>query len=277
MKWPGGNERIYKDVQWDQRITLEESGGGAYTPTVGTRTEPLLVATDLLDLLPLHRDCLFIDFNVQPLLPHKLSEYGPGLAVADVNGDGLEDLYRSGSHFYSGDLLLQQQDGSFNLQQGVAEDLGPEELGTLFFDADGDGDQDLYLVSGGSEYAIDRPELRDRLLLNDGSGNFTLAQGALPELQSSGSCVRAADYDRDGDLDLFVGGRLQPARFPEPVDSYVLQNDGRGHFSVVDVPAMTELGLVTDALWTDHDNDGWVDLLIAGQGMGLRLFANREG
>jgi len=277
VKWPAGNERIYKDVAWDQRITLREDEGSPYTAPPAALPEPLLVATGLLQTLPTHRDCLFIDFNVQPLLPHKLSEYGPALAAADVNGDGLEDLYRSGSHFYSGDLLLQQADGSFAPSGGVETEAGPEELGSLFFDADGDGDQDLYLVSGGSEYSLDRPELLDRLLLNDGDGNFTPAAGALPALQSSGSCVRAADYDKDGDLDLFVGGRLKPARFPEPVDSYLLQNDGRGNFTVVDLPAMAELGLVTDALWTDHDNDGWVDLLIAGQGMGLRLFANREG
>ncbi len=283
VTWPDGSNAIYKDVRWDQKVVLRQGEGqpAPTTPPSGAPVAQLVAEPELLRQLPMHRDCLFIDFNVQPLLPHKLSEYGPGLAVADVNGDGLDDLYRSGSHFYGGQLLLQGKDAdghpTFTLAGDLGADKGPEELGSLFFDADGDGDQDLYLVSGGSEYSLDRPELLDRLLLNDGAGHFTLASGALPALQSSGSCVRAADMDHDGDLDLFVGGRLKPARFPEPVDSYLLINDGRGHFAPASPPAFTALGLVCDALWTDYDNDGWTDLLIAGQGMPLRLFANREG
>ncbi len=281
VTWPDGKDLIYKDVTWDQRLLLTPDRGRPAPPATDSPVAPLLVATELMQSLPMHRDCLFIDFNVQPLLPHKLSEYGPGLAVADVNGDGLDDVYRSGSHFYPGSLLLQETDAAgqptFRLADPLPVDNGPEELGSLFFDADGDGDQDLYLVSGGSEYSLDRPELLDRLLLNDGAGNFILAEDALPGLKSSGSCVRAADYDRDGDLDLFVGGRLQPARFPEPVDSYVLENNGRGKFAPASPPEFAALGLVCDALWTDYDNDGWTDLLIAGQGMPLRLFANRDG
>ncbi|CAH0999012.1 hypothetical protein LEM8419_00305 [Neolewinella maritima] len=281
VDWPDGTRRAYAGLQWDQRIVLQQEDGTEALVLEDSLPTPLLQATDHLDQLPLHRDSLFIDFNVQPLLPHKLSEYGPGLAVADVNGDGLDDVYRSGSHFFPGYLLLQQPgaagEASFRMASPLPVDKGPEELGSLFFDADGDGDQDLYLVSGGSELSIDRPELLDQLLLNDGSGAFTVAEGALPGVYSSGSCVRAADYDRDGDLDLFVGGRLQPARFPEPVDSYVLENDGSGHFAVAPLPELSALGLVCDALWTDYDNDGWVDLLIAGQGMSLRLFTNREG
>ncbi|MBB4080180.1 hypothetical protein GGR28_002810 [Lewinella aquimaris] len=282
VAWPDGNRRIYKDVKWDQRVTLSAMEGEPDAPRAQPTAAPLFVETsDLVRQLPMHRDCLFIDFNVQPLLPHKLSEYGPALAVADVNGDGLDDLYRSGSHFYRGDLLLQGRDenGRPTFSPGglLGTEPGPEELGSLFFDADGDGDQDLYLVSGGSEYSLDRPELRDQLLLNDGAGNFTLNTGALPDIQSSGSCVRAADVDRDGDLDLFVGGRLNPGRFPEPVDSYLLINDGRGNFAPASPPEFSALGLVCDALWTDYDNDGWVDLLIAGQGMGLQLFSNRDG
>ena len=282
VQWPDGTAEAYPDVAWDQRVSLQKGEG---TETVvlpaGSNGPALLEPLALLEQLPEHRDCLFIDFNVQPLLPHKLSEYGPGLAVADVNGDGLDDLYRSGSHFYPGELLLQGRDAgggsTFTLANPVSTDVGPEELGSLFFDADGDGDQDLYLVSGGSEYSIDRPELLDRLLFNDGTGRFSPDATALPGLASSGSCVRAADVDRDGDLDLFVGGRLRPARFPEPVDSYLLLNDGTGHFTTAQLPAFEELGLVCDALWTDYDNDGWVDLLVAGQGMPLRLFRNEEG
>ena len=282
VQWPDGSMETFSGLSWNQRIQLRHGEG---TTTAGTspgvRPAQWLKPLALLEQLPIHRDCLFIDFNVQPLLPHKLSEYGPGLAVADVNGDGLEDLYRSGSHFYPGELLLQGRDAegqaTFTSAGPLDQEVGPEELGTLFFDADGDGDQDLYLVSGGSEYSLDRPELLDRLLFNDGSGQFTHDATALPGIPSSGSCVRAADYDQDGDLDLFVGGRLRPARFPEPVDSYLLLNDGTGHFTAASLPDFERLGLVCDALWTDYDNDGWVDLLVAGQGMPLRLFRNEEG
>jgi hypothetical protein len=276
VRWPDGTETRYPPTPLGQRSVLDRSAGAVYRPeTARPKTDYLVARPELVDNFPPHRDSLFIDFNVQPLLPHMLSEYGPGLAVGDVNGDGREDIYRSGSHFFPGHLLVQAAEGDFRAGPRVPGDAVKEELGSLLFDADGDGDNDLYLVSGGSEYAIERPELLDQLLLNDGSGNFTVAEGALPGLQSSGSCVRAADYDRDGDLDLFVGGRLMPGRYPEAVASYLLENDGRGSFTPVGDFTLT--GLVTDALWTDHNADGWVDLLVASHGAPLRLLTNREG
>ena len=154
---------------------------------------------------------------------------------------------------------------------------GPEEMGVLFFDADGDGDDDLYLGSGGSELSISSDDYLDRLLFNDGAGRFTHRPDALPATKVSTSCVRAADVDRDGDLDLFVGGRLEPARFPEPVNSYLLINDGAGTFSPAPAAPFAALGLVTDALFSDYNGDGWVDLLVAGQGMSIKVFANEEG
>ncbi|WP_198664802.1 VCBS repeat-containing protein [Lewinella sp. IMCC34191] len=281
--WPDGAQEEYTSLDRNARTTLHRGQGQpAGKPIPGQPVADYLLAQpDLLADLPVHRDCLFIDFNVQPLLPHKLSEYGPGLAVADVNGDGLEDLYRSGSHFYRGDLLIQGRsaDGSATFERRAipASMADAEELGSLFFDADNDGDNDLYLVSGGSEFSLDRPELADQLLFNDGSGNFSRVEEALPAIKASGSCVRAADFDRDGDLDLFVGSRLKPARFPEPVDSYLLINDGKGKFTEQSPSEFTRIGLVCDALWTDYDNDGWTDLLVAGQGMGIRVFHNEEG
>jgi hypothetical protein len=276
VRWPDGSERRYPPSDDNRVVQLNKIGGEPYTaPAGGEKTDYLVPKPEWTVGLPEHRDSLFIDFNVQPLLPHLLSEYGPGLAVGDVNGDGLEDLYRSGSHFFRGELLLQEAGGGFRAGTQVQAKPESEELGSLLFDADGDGDLDLYLVGGGSEFAVDRPELRDQLLLNDGEGNFAPAEDALPGIQSSGSCVRAADFDRDGDLDLFVGGRLHPGRYPQPVASYLLINDGRGAFTAATDFELS--GLVTDALWTDYNADGWVDLLVAGHGAPLRVYANREG
>lgn len=281
VTWPDGRRSRHTVTSVNQLLTingpsgtLPESGEVAN----GTNSTYLREAPGLVAAFGPHKDSLFIDFNVQPLLPHKLSEYGPGLAVADVNGDGLDDLYRSGSHFFAGELLLQLADGSFRADPtAINLPKGPEELGSLFFDADGDGDADLYLASGGSELSLSSDDYLDRLLINDGTGKFTHIPTALPSVKNSSSCVRAADVDRDGDLDLFVGGRLIPARYPQPADSYLLINDGSGKFRAADADLFEKLGLITDALFTDYDNDGWVDLLVAGQGMPLRLFRNTEG
>lgn len=281
VTWPDGRQSRHPVTEVNKLITINGPAGTQPLAgeTTGKQNETYLrEAPELVSAFSPHKDSLFIDFNVQPLLPHKLSEYGPGMAVADVNGDGLDDIYRSGSHFYAGELLLQQPDGGFRADPAAFElAKDPEELGSLFFDADGDGDQDLFLASGGSELSPDRDEYLDRLLLNDGTGKFTLATSALPAVKTSSSCVRAADVDRDGDLDLFVGGRLVPGRYPKPADSYLLMNDGTGKFTTADPERFAKFGLVTDALFTDYDNDGWVDLLVAGQGMPLRLLRNTNG
>ncbi|PHI18876.1 RNA-binding protein [Lewinellaceae bacterium SD302] len=279
VSWPGGQISVHEIDNYNKVITIAGPQGSAAAGAAESMDDrPVLdSAPNLVANFGPHKDSLFIDFNVQPLLPHKLSEYGPGLAVADVNGDGLDDLYRSGSHFYAGELLLQQASGGFSPVPFEGHGKGQEELGSLFFDADGDGDQDLYLASGGSELSISSNDYLDRLLINDGSGNFELADNALPKIKNSSSCVRAADVDQDGDLDLFVGGRLAPARYPEAVDSYLMLNNGKGQFTLAQTELFEKLGLVTDALFTDYDNDGWIDLLVGGQGMPLRLFHNDGG
>lgn len=286
VTWPDGQTTAYQFSEYQALITVDQANGSDTTIRPAAQNRPPLMerVTELPEELSTHRDSLFIDFNVQPLLPHKLSEFGPGLAVADVNQDGAYDLFRSGSHFFSGELVLQNPRKNASGQPAFSvsdiltnEGNEEEDLGVLFFDADLDGDEDLFLVSGGSELSMDKPAYRDRLFLNDGSGAFTLAVDAIPALQSSGSVARAADVDRDGDLDLFVGGRLETAAFPKPVDSYLMLNDGTGAFSLLEVPAMNQLGLVTDAVFTDPDQNGWPDLLVVGQGMPITLLRNLEG
>jgi len=235
----------------------------------------------------IHKEVDYIDFNVQPMLPHKLSQYGPALAVSDVNGDGLEDVFISGSHFEKGAFLVQQANGQFIqadlIQYGDGKEaIKPEELGALFFDADQDGDDDLYVVHGGYEYVLADSQYIDRIYTNE-NGRFVRNPTALPKILNSGLAVKAADYDQDGDLDLFVGGRVNPTKYPSPVNSYILKNEsGPNGIRFVDAtaevaPMLTEIGMISDALWTDYNNDGQVDLMLAGEFMPITFLKNIDG
>src|SRR5579862_4750176 len=226
-------------------------------------------------------DLSFIDFNYQPFIPHELSTQGPKVAVGDVNGDGLEDFYICGSVGHPGAIFLQQKDGSFKRSSDSAvfvRDRMCEDVDAIFFDADGDGDLDLYVASGGNEYPDSATELNDRLYLNDGKGHFTKSTG-LPFLPGNKSVVRAVDFDKDGDLDLFVGGRADANYGNIPV-SYLLENDGKGHFTICTdkrIPGLSHIGMVTSALWSDVDKNGWPDLIVCGEWMPPVLFKNDHG
>ncbi|NRA48009.1 MAG: VCBS repeat-containing protein, partial [Phaeodactylibacter sp.] len=219
-----------------------------------------------------HQENDYNDFATEVLLPHQQSKLGPCVAVADVNGDGLEDFYVGGAKGQAGALYLQPGSMVFeaSAQPAFNLDAGSEDLGALFFDADQDGDQDLYVASGGGGAFRDGAKaLQDRLYLNDGKGNFTKSSNALPRLTSSTAVVEASDWDKDGDLDLLVGGRTFPGMYPHHPQSYLLQNDG-GKFTDVTAelyPGLERIGMITDASWTDIDGDGWEDLMIVGEWM----------
>ncbi|QJW90461.1 VCBS repeat-containing protein [Spirosoma taeanense] len=303
--WPGLNgqpqrQQVLRNVKPNQVLTADVRNAREPVAPASAPKSLFTEVTDSLKIAYQHSELEYIDFNVQKLLPHKLSQFGPAVSVGDVNGDGLDDMFVGGSKFNKGHFLLQTAAGAFVEKDllpgeavpgpygGTAKDKIQEDMGTLLFDADGDGDLDLYVASGSIEGdpsapIATGPVFQDRLYLNDGKGGLSLAQNALPANSVSKSCVKAADIDRDGDLDLFVGGRVEPDHYPKPVSSFVLRNDSRpGQPRFTDVtktlaPALQDIGLVCDALWTDPDNDGWPDLMLAGEFMPLTLLKNQQG
>jgi enediyne biosynthesis protein E4 len=283
VEWPDGRVSRLENVAANQRITVSQSQAPA-----AKRVEPPAPAPLFSDVTSeagfefAHRENEFVDFDRERLMPKMVSIEGPYMTVADVNGDGLDDAYIGGARDQAGQLLLQRAGGGFvaSNQQLFEQDAISEDLGAAFFDADGDGDRDLYVVSGGSEFSDMAPALQDRLYLNDGRGTFRKTQGQLPAEAISGSCVIAADYDRDGDVDLFVGGRVMPGRYGNDPQSMLLQNDGRGRFTDVTAklaPDLTRVGMVTDALWNDLTGDGRVDLVLVGEWVPVTAFRNADG
>jgi hypothetical protein len=283
--WPNGKQQILNHLKVNQVITLEEKNAPTYLPKPVNSHTLFTEITDQLNISYKHVEDDAIDFNNQKLLPHKFSQQGPCLAVGDVNGDLIEDVFIGGSSKHKGQFLIQDKHGNFTStdllsgKDGFAKNQ--EDMGSLLFDIDNDQDLDLYLVSGSNELPLLDPGYQDRIFINDGKGHFIENSSILPAFAKSGSCVKAVDFDHDGDLDLFVGNRVEPGFYPKPVSSYLLRNEfPRLKFTDVTsqlAPELNQIGLISDALWSDTDNDGWQDLILAGEWMPIRIFKNEKG
>ena len=290
--WPNNTTQTLKNITADKRITVVYNAQNVDTIIDQfafinrlLHTEDNNLFTDVTGRLGTnfkHTEDDYTDFNDQWLIPHELSTQGPKTAIGDVNKDGLEDFFVCGAKGQAGKLFLQQKNGSFKASADSAvfvKDKDREEVDAIFFDADNDGDLDLYVVSGGNIYSGITPLLNDRLYLNDGKGHFTTADN-LPNMYDNKSVVRVADVDHDGDLDIFVGGRSISRNYGKTPASYLLINDGKGKFSFAPggiTETLQHLGMVTDASWTDVDGDGWLDLVVVGEWMQPVLFKNIHG
>ncbi len=281
--WPNQHFQLLKNVT-DKSLIINQAAakpGFIYTQFFPSAKKYLENKTDEFAIKWKHQENDFLDYNKQYLIPHQLSTLGPKMAVADINMDGLEDVYVCGASLQPGVFLIQNDKGNFTerLNNTVGKIKAGEETDALFFDANSDGFPDLYICMGGNQFDDNNPALADELYINDGKGNFSLTVNKLPAILKNKSCVVTADIDKDGDLDLFVGGLADARKYGMAQPSYLLLNDGKGNFAVADsgIINLNNVGMVTSAVYTDVDNDGWPDLAIAGEWMSLKIYKNQKG
>ena len=282
--WPDRRFQVLTDVAANRRMTLAQRDARGIWSYARSSASTALFAdiTDSVATGYTHVENDFNDMDREPLMPHLLSTEGPALAAGDVNGDGLDDLYAGGAKWQPGRLLIQQPNGSYVASDTAvfAADSISEDVDAAFFDANGDGHPDLYVVSGGNEFWGSMNELRDRLYLNDGTGHFTKSAGGLPPIFENGSCVVPGDFNGDGHQDLFVGARVTAKQYGVSPRSHLLQGDGKGHFTDVTAtvaPLLLTAGMVTSAAWLDYDRDGKLDLIVVGEWTPVRVLRQERG
>ncbi|HEV8286825.1 MAG TPA: VCBS repeat-containing protein [Chitinophagaceae bacterium] len=282
--WPNQKYQLLKNVALNKQIIFfekEASGKFDYHTWFPIQKHLFENVTDQFAIAWRHTENDFLDYNVQYLIPHLESTRGPKLAVADVNKDGLADFYVCGAKGQPGSLMMQNKNGSFTpIDTALFNKFAVcEDVDATFFDANGDGNLDLWVVSGGNEMPQNELASADRLFINNGNGHFTSAINNIPHLYENKSCVAIADIDKDGDSDVFVGFLSDPMRYGIPQNSYLYLNDGKGKFSVADnkILNLLKVGLVTSASFTDLNNDSWPDLVVTGEWMPIKIFINNKG
>ncbi len=282
--WPNQKYQIMKNVQANKQLLVTQNEAIQdfnYEMFFPKKKDLLTDISSETDCNWKHKENNFIDFNAQYLIPHMESTRGPKLAVGDVNKDGLDDIFVCGAKGQPGCLLIQSKDGKFIKSDTAvfSKNSGSEGVDAVFFDANNDGYPDLYVVSGGNEYDDGNAALADHLYINDRTGHFTESLNALPAILTNKSCVAIADVNKDGNNDIFVGGLAAARKFGYAQSSYLLLNDGKGNFKVADesVISLKETGMVTSGLFADINKDGWMDLVIAGEWMPLKVFTNIKG
>ena len=281
IRWPDGYEKTVKNIPANQLLEIEYSGSTMPVERDVSQKQLFTNITSESILSHKHNENRFDDYRTQVLMPHKMSTSGPIVSAADMNGDGLEDVFVGGAIKQTGSIFLQQTDGTFqsSMQAALLGDARSEDIGSVFFDADGDGDQDLYVVSGGNEYKEGADAYQDRLYINDGNGVLSKRDSLIPDMRFCGSKVTANDIDKDGDQDLIVTGHHKTWSYPEPVSSVVLVNeDGVFTDKTNEIaPMLLNIGMVNDLSWIDYDKDGWEDLVLVGEWMPLTILKNNKG
>lgn len=287
--WPDGRTTELDSVAADRTLILRQADGtvGKATslrlPEIASKMSILTEDSSKGGIDFVHRENHFVDFDRESLIYHMMSTEGPRMSKGDVNGDGLDDLYVGGAKDQAGALYVQRASGQFVLsrQKVFENDKVSEDMASIFFDADNDGDQDLYVCSGGYEFSSSSSALIDRLYINDGSGNFKKSNQRLPTSKYESTCtVKASDFDKDGDMDLFVGVRLRPFYYGFRTNGYLLRNDGHGNFKDASqevAPDLKDIGMITDAIFADVDRDGDDDLLVVGDYMPVKVLINSNG